>query len=101
MIVPLERVLFVAAILFAVGLTGLLVRRNVILMLLSVALMLNGSGVAFVAAGAHWKNAAGQVFFLFMLAAAAAEVAVGLALVLLVHRRSHALDAADLTRMRG
>ena len=91
--VPLSHVLLVAAALFAVGLVGLLVRRNTIFMLLSVEIMLNAAGLAFVAAGSRWRTADGQVVFLFVLTTAAAEVAVGLALALQLHRRFHTLDA--------
>lgn len=64
---------------FALGLIGLLVRRNVIFTLMSIEIMLNAAGLAFVAAGARWGQADGQVMFLFVLAMAAAEVSVGLA----------------------
>lgn len=91
--VPLEHVLLLAAALFALGLVGLLVRRNVLFMLIAVEIMLNAAGLAFVAAGASRGEADGQVMFLFILAMAAAEVAVGLALVLQLERRFRTLDA--------
>lgn len=97
--VPVEHVLLLAAGLFALGLVGLLVRRNVLFMLIAVEVMLNAAGLAFVAGGAHHRQADGQVMFLFILAMAAAEVAVGLALVLQLQRRTDTLDAdayADL-----
>jgi len=87
--------------LFALGLTGILVRRNVIFVLMSIEVMLNAAGLAFVAAGAKWGQADGQVVFLFILAMAAAEVSVGLALVLQIYRRWQNLDADALSRMRG
>lgn len=86
---------------FALGLTGILVRRNVIFVLMSIEVMLNAAGLAFVAAGAKWGQADGQVVFLFILAMAAAEVSVGLALVLQIYRRWQNLDADALSRMRG
>lgn len=91
--VPIEHALLVAAILFALGLVGLLVRRNVLFMLISVEVMLNASALAFVAAGARWGAADGQVMFIFILTMAAAEVSVGLALVLQLHKRLGTLDA--------
>lgn len=86
---------------FALGLTGILVRRNVVFVLMSIEVMLNAAGLAFVAAGAKWGQPDGQVVFLFILAMAAAEVSVGLALVLQIYRRWQNLDADALSRMRG
>jgi len=64
--------------LFALGTIGLLVRRNLVFTLMSIEIMLNAAGLAFIAAGAHWVQADGQVIFLFILAMAASEVSVGL-----------------------
>ncbi len=99
--VPLHEGLLLAAILFAIGLAGLLARRNVIFILLSIEIMLNAAGLAFVAAGSLWGQADGQVMFLFVLATAAAEVSVGLALVLRMHGRLKTLDADAASGMRG
>lgn len=93
--------LLLAAILFSLGLTSLLVRRNLIFVLMSLEVMLNGAGLAFVVAGSRWHQADGQVMFLFILAVAAAEVAVGLALVLQVYRRFKSLDVDAISGMRG
>ncbi len=84
--------LLLAVILFALGLIGLLTRRNVIFTLMSLEVMLNASGLAFVAAGARWGQPDGQVMFLFILAMAAAEVSVGLALVVRLHRLNKSVD---------
>ena len=89
---PMEQGLMIAGALFALGLVGLLVRRNVVFMLMSVEIMLNAAGLAFVVAGARWGAADGQVMFLFILAMAAAEVAVGLALVLQIYARFKTVD---------
>ena len=94
-------VLLVATILFALGLVGVLTRKNVIFMLISVEIMLNAAGLAFVVAGSHWGQADGQVMFIFILSVAAAEVSVGLALLLLLHRRFQTLDADAVSKMRG
>jgi NADH-quinone oxidoreductase subunit K len=75
--VPLTHALVVAGVLFGLGLLGVLVRRNLIFILMSIEVMLNAAGLAFVAAGSRWEQADGQVMFLFILATAAAEVAVG------------------------
>lgn len=90
-----------AGILFALGLTGLLVRRNVIFILMSIEVMLNAAGLAFVVAGARWGQPDGQVVFLFILAMAAAEVSVGLALVLQLYHAHKTLDADAASKMRG
>ena len=99
--VPMQHVLILAAILFMLGLTGLLTRRNLIFTLMSVEIMLNASGLAFVAAGSRWAQPDGQVMFLFILAMAAAEVSIGLAFVLLFHRKQLALDVDAASEMRG
>ena len=70
----------------------MLVRRNIIFILLSIEIMLNAAGLAFVVAGARWGQPDGQVMFIFILAMAAAEVSVGLALVLLLYHRFKTLD---------
>lgn len=99
--VPMEHGLVLAAVLFGLGLTGVLVRRNIIFVLLSLEIMLNAAGLAFVVAGAHWGQAEGQVMFFFILAMAAAEVAVGLALVVQIYFRYNTLDVDALSHMRG
>ncbi|HZW80156.1 MAG TPA: NADH-quinone oxidoreductase subunit NuoK [Candidatus Deferrimicrobiaceae bacterium] len=86
---------------FSLGLTSLLVRRNLIFVLMSLEVMLNAAGLAFVVAGSRWHQADGQVVFLFILAMAAAEVCVGLALVLEIYRRCKSLDVDGLSEMRG
>jgi NADH-quinone oxidoreductase subunit K len=99
--IPLSSVLAVAAVLFGLGLASLVVRRNLIFMLISVEIMLNAAGLAFVAAGSRWGAPDGQVMFVFILAMAAAEVSVGLALVILLHQRFRTLDADSASEMRG
>jgi NADH-quinone oxidoreductase subunit K len=99
--VPMHQGLLLAGILFALGLVGLLVRRNVIFTLMSLEIMLNAAGLAFVVAGARWDQADGQIVFLFILTMAAAEVSVGLALVLQIYRRFKTLDSDAVSEMRG
>lgn len=76
-------------------------RRNIVFTLMSLEVMLNASGLAFVVAGSRWKQAEGQVMFLFILAMAAAEVAVGLSLVFQFYRRAQSLDSDAASEMRG
>jgi NADH-quinone oxidoreductase subunit K len=99
--IPMGHALVLAGGLFALGLTGLLMRRNLIFILMSIEIMLNGAGVAFVAAGSRWGQADGQIMFLFILAMAASEVAVGLALVLRLQHHYRTLDADAISDMRG
>ncbi len=99
--IPMPYGLALAAILFALGLTGVLVRRNVVFVLMSIEIMLNAAGLAFITAGARWSQADGQVMFLLILATAGAEVSVGLALVLQLYRQFHTLDVDSASNMRG
>ena len=100
-IVPTSHVLIVAAMLVCIGTFGVLLRRNLLFMLLSVEILLNGVALAFVGAAARWQQADGQVFVLFIMVMAAAEVAVGLALILQIFHRVSSLDADALDSMRG
>ena len=99
--IPADHALYVAAALFALGLTGVLARRNLLFVLMSLDVMLNAAGLAFVAGGARWGQADGQIMFLLVLTLAAAEVAIGLALLLAVHLRVGSLDGDLLSRLRG
>ena len=99
--VPLGHVLILAALLFSFGLMGLMLRRNIIFMLMSLEVMLNAAALAFVAAGANWAQPDGQIVFLIILSVAAAEVAVGLGLVLQIQRRFKTLDMDAANRLRG
>jgi NADH-quinone oxidoreductase subunit K len=90
-----------AGILFVLGLIGLMIRRNLVFTLMSIEIMLNASGLAFIVAGARWAQPDGQVVFMFILAMAAAEVSVGLALVLMLQRKLKSLDSDAASRMRG
>lgn len=99
--VPLEHGLLLAATLFAIGLVGLLVRRNLLFVLMSIEIMLNAAGLAFIVGGARWGKPDGQVAFLFILTIAASEVAVGLALVLQYHRRFGTLDSHAAGELKG
>ena len=97
----MEHGLILAGILFALGLAGLLVRRNIVFILMSIEVMLNAAGLAFVVAGTRWAQADGQIMFIFILAMAAAEVSIGLALVLQLYHQHRSLDADAASEMRG
>jgi NADH-quinone oxidoreductase subunit K len=99
--VPMTHGLMVAGALFSLGLLGVLVRRNIIFILMSIEVMLNAAGLAFVVAGARWGEADGQIMFLFILTMAAAEVAVGLTLVVQLYHRLGTLDADAASMLRG
>jgi NADH-quinone oxidoreductase subunit K len=99
--VPLEHIQVLAALLFCCGLLGLMLRRNIIFMLMSLEVMLNSAALAFVAAGAKWGQPDGQVIFLLILSVAAAEIAVGLGLVLQIQRRFKTLDMDTANRLQG
>jgi NADH-quinone oxidoreductase subunit K len=101
MSISLNQELLLAMILFALGTIGLLVRRDLLFILMSIEVMLNAAGLAFVAAGARWGQPDGQVMFIFILATAAAEVSIGLGLVLRLYRQYKSLDVDAASEMRG
>lgn len=99
--IPLNMVMLLAAVLFILGIAGVIIRKNIIFMLLSVEIMLNACGLAFVVAGAKWAQPDGQIMFIFILAMAAAEVSIGLALILQVYHQHKSLDIDKLREMQG
>ncbi|HSM55790.1 MAG TPA: NADH-quinone oxidoreductase subunit NuoK [Candidatus Sulfomarinibacteraceae bacterium] len=99
--IPLEHGLAVAGTLFVLGVIGLVVRRNLFFVLLSIEIMLNAAGLAFVVGGAHWGQPDGQIMFIFILTMAAAEVSVGLALLLHLYEQFRSLNVDDASQMRG
>jgi NADH-quinone oxidoreductase subunit K len=101
MTVSMEHGLLLAAALFALGLLGLLLRRNVLFVLMSLEVMLNAAALAFIAAASRWSQPDGQVMFVLIVTLAASEAAVGLALVLQVYRRYVTLDTDTLSGMKG
>jgi NADH-quinone oxidoreductase subunit K len=98
---PIREGFIVAGILFTLGVVGVLVRRNLIFVLMSIEVMMNAAGLAFVTAGSRWSQPDGQVMFIFVLATAAAEVSVGLALLLQLYHQYKSLDADAASQMRG
>ncbi|HOX43015.1 MAG TPA: NADH-quinone oxidoreductase subunit NuoK [Myxococcota bacterium] len=101
MIVPFAHVLVVSAVMFVLGLGAVLLRRNLILILIGVEIMLNGVGLALVGASALWQRADGQVLVVFLMALTAAEVAISLAMVVAMKRRKGSLDADVFRDLRG
>jgi len=101
MTIPVGFGLVTAGVLFSLGIIGLLVRRNIVFMLMSVEIMLNAAGLAFIIAGTRWAQPDGQVMFLFILTMAAAEVSVGLALILQLYKRFNTLDTDAANKLRG
>ncbi len=99
--IPLEHGLLLAAVLFVLGLTGVLVRRNILFVLMSIEIMMNAAGLAFVLAGSRWGQPDGQIMFILILTLAAAEASIGLAIVLRLFRRFHSLDIDAASEMRG
>jgi NADH-quinone oxidoreductase subunit K len=99
--ISMEHGLLLASTLFALGLFGLLLRRNVIFVLMSLEIMMNAAALAFISAGARWMQPDGQIMFILILTLAASEVAVGLALVLQVYKRYVSLDTDALSSMKG
>jgi NADH-quinone oxidoreductase subunit K len=99
--IPLEHGLLLAAVLFSLGLAGLLVRRNILFVLMSVEVMMNAAALAFVVAGARWVQPDGQIMFILILSLAASEASVGLAILLQLYHRYQALDIDAASEMRG
>ena len=99
--IPLEHGLILAAILFSIGLIGVLTRRNIVFVLMSLEIMLNAGGLAFIVAASRWGHAEGQIMFLMILTLAAAEVAVGLGLIIQMFRRYKTLDINVLSEKKG
>ena len=99
--IPINMVMLLAAAIFVLGVVGVIIRKDVIFMLLSVEIMLNASGLAFIAAGAKWGQPEGQIMFIFILAMAAAEVSIGLALILQVYHQHKSLNIDMLKEMSG
>lgn len=100
-VIPMSHGLILAGILFAIGLCGVMVRRNFLFMLMSLEIMMNAAALAFVIAGSRWVDPDGQIMFIFILTLAAAEVSIGLALLLqFYHKRGH-LDIDSANEMRG
>ena len=98
--IGLQHYLAVAGLLFVIGFFGLLVRRNILLVLLSVELILNAANLSFVAFSSYWGNLTGQVLVFFTMIVAAAEVTVGLAIVVLLYRKKKTVSVDHLDELK-
>jgi NADH-quinone oxidoreductase subunit K len=98
--IPFEIQLILAGVLFTIGLVGLLVRRNILYMLMSLEIMMNSAGFAFIAAGSRLQQPDGQVMFIFILTVAAAEVSVALALIIQMYKHFKTVDTKELNLLK-
>jgi NADH-quinone oxidoreductase subunit K len=99
--VETEAYVILSAVLFTLGAMGVMLRRNAILVFMSVELMLNAANLALVAFARHWGSIDGQVFVFFIITVAAAEVAVGLALIVMIFRSKQSINIDTLHQMEG
>ena len=100
-VIPVEHGLILSSILFAIGLIGVLTRRNIVFVLMSLEIMLNASALAFIVAGSRWGEADGQIMFIMILTLAAAEVAIGLGLIIQMFRQFKTIDINVLSELKG
>jgi NADH-quinone oxidoreductase subunit K len=100
MLVPLEYYLILSALLFTLGVVGVLVRRNAIIILMSIELMLNAANLTLVAFSVHLQELSGQIFVILVMTVAAAEAAVGLAIVVMIFRNRESVNVDDLNIMK-
>ena len=98
--IPLQHYLIVASLLFVIGLFGMLVRRNILMVLLSIELILNAANLSFVAFSSFLGDLTGQVVVFFTMIVAAAEVTVGLAIVVLFYRKKGSTNTDDLNELK-
>ena len=99
--IAMEHGLALAGVLFGLGLVGLMVRRNILFVLMSLEVMMNACALAFVVAGSRWIQPDGQILFILVITLAAAEASIGLAILLQLHRRFQTLDIDAASEMRG
>jgi NADH-quinone oxidoreductase subunit K len=99
--IPLSGYLALSAILFAMGALGVLIRRNALIIFMSVELMLNSANLVFVAFSRYYKLLSGQIFVFFVMTVAAAEVAVGLALIVAIFKSKHSIDVDQMSSLKG
>ena len=99
--VPVDYYIILSAILFTIGVTGVLVRRNALIIFMSIELMLNSANLAMVAFSSVIKSFSGQIFVFFVIAVAAAEVAVGLALIVEIFKTKKSIDVDQMSSLKG
>ena len=100
MTIPISYYLILSAIVFLTGLVGVLIRRNIIAILLSIELMLNATNINFVAFSEYLQDLGGQIFVFFALTVAAAEVAVGLAIIIALHRSRSTINVEEFNLLK-
>ena len=100
-IIGIDRYIYLSIILFCIGVFGLLYRRNAIIMFMCIEIMLNSANLLLVAFSTYHQDAQGQVFVFFTMAVAAAEVAVGLAILVTIYRNIHSIDIDKLKNLKG
>lgn len=98
--IPLNHYIILSAIIFSIGIIGVLIRRNAIIIFMSIELMLNAVNLLLSAFSVHHNNPNGQVFVFFIMALAAAEVAVGLAIIVMIYRNNNSTDVDLLDRLK-
>lgn len=98
--VPIEHFVYLSAVLFVIGVVGVLTRSNAIVIFMSVELMLNSVNLLLVSFSSYHQDPAGQIFVFFIMAVAAAEVAVGLAIITMIYRNTHSVDINDMSRLK-
>ena len=99
--VPIYYYLGLSVILFSLGALGVILRRNAIVIFMSLEMMFNAANLAFIAFALYFKNLSGQIFVFFVMTVAAAEVAVGLALMVAIFRSKHTIDVDDVSGLKG
>ena len=99
--IPISYYLGLSVILFSLGALGVLLRRNAIVIFMSLEMMFNAANLAFIAFALLYKNLSGQIFVFFVMTVAAAEVAVGLALIVAIYRSKHTIDVDDVSGLKG
>ena len=99
--VPVEYYIILSAILFTIGVVGVLIHRNALIIFMSIELMLNGANLAMVAFSSVIKSFSGQIFVFFVIAVAAAEVAVGLALIVEIFKSKRSIDVDQMSSLKG
>jgi NADH-quinone oxidoreductase subunit K len=98
--VPLNHYIILCFIIFSIGVIGVLIRRNAIIIFMSIELMLNSVNLLLTAFSVYHGDASGQVFVFFIMALAAAEVAVGLAIIVMIYRNTNSIDTNVLSRLK-
>ena len=99
--VPVDYYIILSAILFTIGVTGVLIRRNALIIFMSIELMLNAANLAVVAFSSVFESFSGQIFVFFVIAVAAAEVAVGLALIVEIFKSRRSIDVDQMSSLKG